>query len=53
VWKCESATLRLGQPVHVLIAYGTSLVRDGRVYFYDDIYGYDRQLDVALRSIGG
>ncbi len=48
--KGESATLRLEQPVHVLIAYGTALVRDGQVYFYDDLYGYDRQLDDALRQ---
>ncbi len=48
--KGESATLRLDQTVHVLIAYGTALVRDGQVFFFDDIYGYDRQLDEALRQ---
>ncbi len=35
--KGESATLRLDQTVGVLIAYGTALVRDGQVYFFDDI----------------
>ena len=48
--KGESATLRLDPTVHVLIAYGTALVRDGKVHFFDDIYGYDRQLDEALRE---
>ncbi len=48
--KGQSATLRLEHPVHVLIAYGTTLVRDGQIYFLDDIYGYDRQLDEALRQ---
>jgi L,D-transpeptidase YcbB len=47
--KGESATLRLAAPVRVLIAYGTSLVKEGRVFFFDDIYGQDRVLDAALR----
>ena len=47
----ESATLRVATPVRVLIAYGTALVRDGRVHFYDDIYGQDRVLDAALRQV--
>jgi murein L,D-transpeptidase YcbB/YkuD len=45
----ESKTLRLATPVPVLIAYGTAIVRDGRVHFFDDIYGHDRMLDAALR----
>ncbi len=45
----ESATLRLAEPVRVLIAYGTTLVKDGRIHFFDDIYGQDRLLDAALR----
>ena len=45
----ESSTLRLATPVRVLIAYGTALVKDGRVFFFDDIYGLDRVLDAALR----
>jgi L,D-transpeptidase YcbB len=44
-----STTLRLAEPVRVLIAYGTTLVKDGRIYFLDDIYGHDRLLDAALR----
>jgi murein L,D-transpeptidase YcbB/YkuD len=46
----ESKTLRLATPVPVLIAYGTAIVRDGRVHFFDDIYGHDRALDAALRA---
>ena len=46
----ESATLQLTEPVPVLIAYGTALVKDGRSYFFEDIYRLDRQLDAALRQ---
>jgi len=49
--KGESATLRLAEPVRVLIAYGTALVKDGRIHFFDDIYGQDRLLDAALRQV--
>jgi murein L,D-transpeptidase YcbB/YkuD len=45
-----SATLRLADPVPVLIAYGTTLVKAGRTYFFEDIYGLDRLLDAALRE---
>ncbi len=44
-----SATLRLAEPVRVLIAYGTVLVKAGQTYFFDDLYGLDRVLDAALR----
>ena len=46
----QSATLRLAEPVPVLIAYGTALVKDGRTFFFDDLYGLDRLLDAALRQ---
>jgi len=46
--KGESSTLRLAEPVRVLIAYGTVLVKSGQVQFFDDIYGHDRLLDAAL-----
>ncbi len=46
----ESSTMELAAPIPVLIAYGTALVKDGRVHFFDDIYGHDRLLDVALRQ---
>jgi L,D-transpeptidase YcbB len=45
----QSATLRMTASVPVLIAYGTTLVKDGRIHFFDDIYGHDRRLDAALR----
>ncbi len=47
----ESATLPLPRPVRVLIAYGTALVKDGRVHFFEDIYRQDRALDAALRAL--
>ena len=48
--KGESSTVRLSEPIPVLIAYGTTLVKQGRIYFYDDIYGHDHLLDIALRQ---
>jgi murein L,D-transpeptidase YcbB/YkuD len=46
----ESSTVRLAQPLPVLIAYSTVVVKGGRVFFYADIYGHDRVLDQALRA---
>jgi murein L,D-transpeptidase YcbB/YkuD len=43
-------TLKLKTPVPVLIAYGTALVKGGRTYFFDDLYGLDRELYAALRE---
>ena len=48
--KGRSATLRLQEPFPVIIAYSTAAIRDGRVYFFPDIYGQDRLLDDALRQ---
>jgi murein L,D-transpeptidase YcbB/YkuD len=45
-----SSTLRLAQPLPVLITYATALVLDGRLHFFDDLYGHDRLLDAALRQ---
>ena len=45
----EPSTVRLEQPVPVLIAYGTALVKQGRVHFFEDLYGHDAALDAALR----
>ena len=45
-----SSTLRLQQPVPVLIAYGTALVKGGRLHFFEDLYGQDGVLDAALRQ---
>ncbi len=44
-----STTLRLREPVQVVLAYNTVRVRDGQVHFFTDIYGQDRLLDQALR----
>jgi murein L,D-transpeptidase YcbB/YkuD len=46
----RSTTLRLDAPLPVVIAYGTSLVKAGRIHFYDDLYGQDRLLEAALRQ---
>jgi murein L,D-transpeptidase YcbB/YkuD len=43
-----SSTVRLAEPVPVLIAYGTALFKDGRMHFFEDIYGHDRLLEAAL-----
>jgi L,D-transpeptidase YcbB len=47
--NAHSRTVNLPQPVPVLIGYGTALVKDGRMHFFDDVYGHDRTLDAALR----
>lgn len=47
-----SKTIRIKNPIMVVIAYATALVkqRDGAIYFYADIYGHDRQLRAALQK---
>jgi murein L,D-transpeptidase YcbB/YkuD len=41
--------VKLAQPVHVLILYGTAVAtEDGAVHFYGDIYGQDRRLEGLL-----
>ncbi len=52
--KGISTTLRLKEPLPVVIAYATSVVKnDGRIYFFPDIYGHDKLLDEALRQHTG
>jgi murein L,D-transpeptidase YcbB/YkuD len=46
----ESRTLRLDRPVPVLIDYATVRVKQGRPYFFADLYGHDQLLDQALRK---
>lgn len=54
MWKGESRTIRLREPLPVVIAYQTAVVRnDGRIYFFPDIYGYDQILDEALHQRAG
>jgi murein L,D-transpeptidase YcbB/YkuD len=45
-----SRTLRVAQPVPVLVAYATALVVGGRPHFFPDLYGHDRLLAQALRA---
>ena len=45
-----SSTLRLAEPVPVLIAYGTTWVKGDQIFFFNDLYGHDRALDQALRQ---
>jgi len=45
-----STTLRLREPLQVVLAYNTVQVKSGgRVHFFQDIYGQDKLLDRALR----
>ena len=46
--KGESRTIALRQPLPVLIAYSTVIVRAGKVYFFADIYGHDKMLASAI-----
>lgn len=49
----ETLSVRLAKSVPVFILYGTVVIdSDGRVLFFDDVYGYDRTLDRLLRSAG-
>ena len=47
-----SKTIRIKNPIMVVIAYATAIVkqRGGTIYFYSDIYGHDRQLRSALQK---
>ena len=47
-----SKTIRIKNPIMVVIAYATAIVkqRGGPIYFYADIYGHDRQLKAALQK---
>jgi len=54
IWQAmqagRSQTIRLQQPIPVVIGYSTVMVRDGTVYFYPDIYGHDVTLMEALAN---
>lgn len=45
----QSHTVRLPQPVPVVLAYSTTVVKNGRLHFFADIYGHDMKLEQALR----
>ena len=45
----DNVTVNLEKPIPVLILYGTVAVDEkNNVFFFDDVYGYDKQLDQAL-----
>jgi murein L,D-transpeptidase YcbB/YkuD len=46
----QSATLRLADPLPVVIAYSTAIVKQGKTQFFADLYGQDKLLDRALRQ---
>lgn len=48
-----SKTIRLKQPIPVLIGYSTVLTRNGTVFFYPDLYGHDVTLRKALNKYKG
>jgi L,D-transpeptidase YcbB len=42
-------SVKLAQPVHVLILYGTAIAsEDGAMHFFDDLYGEDHRLEALL-----
>lgn len=45
-----SRTIKLREPVRVLITYSTVMPKNDKVYFFPDIYGQDALLDKALRQ---
>ncbi|MCD8536325.1 MAG: L,D-transpeptidase family protein [Burkholderiaceae bacterium] len=48
-----SKTIRLKDPIPVLIGYSTVLTRNGTVFFYPDLYGHDATLRKALSQYKG
>ena len=45
----DNLNVTLDKPIPVLIVYGTAIApRDGKVYFFNDIYGYDAELEKVL-----
>ncbi|HKD66746.1 MAG TPA: L,D-transpeptidase family protein [Candidatus Binataceae bacterium] len=47
----ETIQVNLDKPIPVLILYSTAVVEpDGEVRFFDDIYGYDYELEKALAA---
>jgi len=43
--------VNLAHPIPILIVYGTAIVpEDGLVYFFDDIYGHDAELEKVLEK---
>lgn len=49
----RSSTIRLREPIPVVIGYSTVMVRGGTVYFYPDVYGHDQTLAAAIERARG
>lgn len=48
----DNVTVYLVKPIPVLIVYGTVATDEsGRIYFFDDIYGFDAELEAALAKV--
>lgn len=46
----QSRTIRLRQPIPVLLSYSTVVVKEGMAFFLDDLYGHDATLAQALQE---
>ena len=47
--SADNVRVNLVHPIPVLIVYGTAVAsQDGKVYFFNDIYGYDAELEREL-----
>jgi len=47
----NNVTVNLEKPIPVLLVYGTVAVDDkNNVFFFDDVYGYDKELDAVLKK---
>lgn len=48
----QSRKIRIKNPLPVVIAYGTAVVKQagGPIFFYRDVYGHDQQLKAALEN---
>ncbi len=47
----SSLTVTMKKPIRVFIVYGTALANEqGRILFFDDIYGHDARLEQALAA---
>ena len=50
--KSDNVTVYLAKPIPVLIVYQTVATDEsGRTYFFDDIYGFDAELEAALKKV--
>lgn len=48
----QSRKIRIKNPLPVVIAYGTAVVKQagGPIFFYRDVYGHDQELKAALKN---